>query len=327
MINKCIVTGGCGFIGSHLVDHLISKNFKVIVLDNLSTGRMKNLNKRAEFHKVDLSRYGHWKKYFKDVKYVFHLAGLAELVSSIKNYDKYYYSNIAASFNVFQASKENNCKKIIYTASSTCYGKPKKYPTPENEKINTLHPYAVTKFLGEEVLTRFGKIFNIPVVSARLFNVYGPRVRGTKGYGAVFTVFLSQKYHNKPFTVVGSGKQKRDFTYIEDIVTALFKLATNRKVLNGIYNIGSGKSVSVNKIVEYLGGKKISIPKRPGEPDMTFANISKIKKKINWSPKYGIKDGIKIMLANIEDYKKQPLWDKKKIKVVTSDRFKFLSKD
>jgi len=326
MKKKCLVTGGCGFIGSHLVDYLVNNNFDVVVIDNLSSGNLKNLNSKAKFINADLGVYKKWPKYFKNVDYVFHLAGLAELVSSIKNYDKYYHSNVAATFNIFKASKNYNCKKIIYTASSTCYGKPKNFPTKENEKINTLHPYAVTKYLGEDILVRFGNIFKIPVVSTRLFNVYGPRVRGTRGYGAVFTVFLSQKYHNKPFTIVGSGNQKRDFTYVKDVVSALYKLAINKKILSGIYNIGSGKTVSINNIAKYLGGKKINIPKRPGEPDVTFADINKIKKKLKWYPKYNIKEGVKIMLSNIHDYKNQPLWDKKKIRKVTSDWFKFLKK-
>jgi len=322
--NICIVTGGCGFIGSHLVDLLITKGFEVRVLDNLSTGKLSNLNKKAKFFKVELSEYGDWKKYFKGAKYIFHLAGLAELVSSIKNYDEYYKSNVAATFNVFQASKDNKCKKIIYSASSTCYGKPKKFPTTENEIISTLHPYAITKYLAEELLIRFGRVFNIPVVSARLFNVYGPRVRGTKGYGAVFTVFLTQKIYKKAFTVVGDGKQTRDFTFVRDIVEALFLLATNKKIINNIYNIGSGKSISINNIVKLLGGKKVSIPKRPGEPDCTFADITKVKKHLKWKPRFDISSGVKIMLNHINDYKKQPLWNKNKIKIATADWFKFL---
>ena len=321
---KCIVTGGCGFIGSHLVDYLIKKNFQVCVIDNLSTGKLKNLNPKAKFIRANLGNYKNWHKNFKNVDYVFHLAGLAELVSSIKNYDKYFNSNVASTFNIFRAAKTYNCKKIIYTASSTCYGKPQSFPTKESSKINTLHPYAVTKYLGEDILLRFGKIFNIPVVSARLFNVYGPRVRGTKGYGAVFTVFLAQKLKNKPFTIVGDGKQKRDFTYVSDIVEALYLLAKNIKIKHHIFNIGSGKTVSINKLVSLLNGKKIFIPKRPGEPDITFANISKIKKTLEWKPKVNIEKGSKIMLSKLNDYKDQPLWNKLKIKKATSEWFKFL---
>lgn len=321
---KCIVTGGCGFIGSHLVDYLIKKECKVIVIDNLITGKLKNLNTKAKFINADLSRYKDWYKYFKNVDYVFHLAGLAELVSSVKNYEKYYDFNVGSTFNIFRAAKKYNCKKIIYTASSTCYGKPKSFPTKENNTINTLHPYAVTKYLGEDILIRFGKIFNIPVVSARLFNVYGPRVRGTKGYGAVFTVFLAQKNKNKPFTIVGDGKQKRDFTYVSDIVEALYLLAQNKKIKSEIFNIGSGKTISINKLVSLLNGKKTFIPKRPGEPDITFADISKIKNKIGWKPKIDIKQGVKIMLSNLNDYKDQPLWNKSSIKKATSEWFKFL---
>lgn len=324
MKKKCIVTGGCGFIGSHLVDLLVEKKFQVIVIDNLSTGTLKNLNPKAKLIRADLSNYKIWPKYFKKAKFVFHLAGLAELVSSIKDYDKYYKSNIEATFNIFKASKEFKCKKIIYTASSTCYGKPKNFPTSENDNIETLHPYAVTKYIGEDILLKFGKIFNVPIISARLFNVYGPRVRGTKGYGAVFTVFLTQKLYNKPFTIVGNGKQKRDFTFVGDIVEALFLLANKKTIKNEIVNIGSGNTISINKLANLIGGKKIFIPKRPGEPDITFGNINKINKILGWKPKIDIKEGVKIMLKHLFDYKDQPLWNKKKIEFATKDWFKFL---
>jgi UDP-glucose 4-epimerase len=328
MKNKiCVVTGGCGFIGSHLVDLLINKGFKVRVIDNLSTGNKSNLNKKAKFYKFDLSKNSKWEKAFKNATFVFHLAGLAELVSSIKNYKKYFDSNVVSTFNIFNVVKKYKCKKIIYTASSTCYGIPRKFPTPETYPSAPIHPYAITKYLGEELILKFSKLFDINCISARLFNVYGPRVRGSKGYGSMFTVFLTQKYFNQPFTVVGNGKQKRDFTYVSDVCQALYLLAINKRVKYGIFNIGSGKTVSINKIVSLMSGKKIHIPKRPGEPDITFGDIKKIFKAINWKPKISIEKGIKTMLENIEFYKNLPFWNKNKIKIVTKDWFKYLKKN
>tara|TARA_B110000503_G_C7170223_1_gene423885 strand:+ start:861 stop:1850 length:990 start_codon:yes stop_codon:yes gene_type:complete len=321
----CVVTGGCGFIGSHLVDLLISKGFYVRVIDNLSTGTISNLNKKAKFYKYDLSKNTKWEKVFKGASLVFHLAGLAELVSSIKNYQTYFESNVISTFNVFNVAKKSNCKKIIYTASSTCYGIPKKFPTPEIYPINPIHPYAITKYLGEELIMRLGRVYGVNCISARLFNVYGPRVRGTKGYGSMFAVFLTQKYFKQPLTIVGTGMQKRDFTYVSDVCEALYLLSINKKIHHDIFNIGSGKTVSVNKISNLIKGKKNYIPERPGEPRITFADIKKIKKVVGWKPKVSIEKGVKIMLQNIEFYKNLPIWNKNKIKAVTKDWFKYLS--
>ena len=320
----CVVTGGCGFIGSHLVDLLISKGFHVRVIDNLSTGNILNLNKKAKFYEYDLSKNTKWEKVFKGASLIFHLAGLAELVSSIKNYKTYFESNVLSTFNVFNIAKKSKCKKIIYTASSTCYGIPKKFPTPEIYPINPIHPYAITKYLGEELIMRLGKVYGVNCISARLFNVYGPRVRGTKGYGSMFTVFLTQKYFKQPLTIVGSGMQKRDFTYVSDVCDALYLLAINKKVEHDIFNIGSGKTVSVNKISNLIKGKKNYIPERPGEPRITFADIKKIKKIVGWKPKVSIEKGVKIMLQNVKFYKNLPIWNKNKIKTATKDWFKYL---
>ena len=221
------------------------------------------------------------------------------------------------------ACKKFKVKKLIYTASSSCYGIPKKYPTNENEKIDTQYPYALTKYLGEQICLHWGKLFGIDVISLRLFNVYGTRSRTSGTYGAMFGVFLTQKLNNKPLTVVGSGKQTRDFTYVTDVVSALISAAKSN-LKNTILNVGSGKTISVNKIVKILDSKKIFIPKRPGEPMITFADITNIKKKLNWKPKIDIYEGVKRLLKDISYWKNAPLWNVKKIELATKDWFKYL---
>ena len=292
---KSIVTGGAGFIGSNLVDRLVKEGHKVIVLDNFVSGKRSNLShhlkKNVKIIRIDISNTKKLYKYFKDVSYVFHLAGLAEIVPSIKNPKKYFINNVLGTLNVLEAAKKVKVKKFIYAASSSCYGSPKKIPTSETDKINTQHPYAFTKYLGEEAAIKYAKFFNMPNISCRFFNVYGPRLNTTSQYTAVFGNFLTQKKKMKPLTIIGSGNQTRDFIHVDDLTNAFIKLARSN-LKNRIYNLGSGKETSINKIANMIGGKKIFISKRPGDPNRSCANISKIKKDIKWKPRISIIEGI-----------------------------------
>ena len=323
---KYIITGGAGFIGSHLVEALIKKNKKVVVLDNLSTGRLANIKKfrnKIKFINCDLSLKGKWTKEFKGKCCVFHLASLADIVPSIQQPKKYFQSNVTGTLNVLEACRNATITKFLYSASSSCYGIAKSYPTPENEKINPMYPYALTKKLGEDLIIHWSKVYKIPFVSLRLFNVYGTRSRTSGTYGAMFGVFLAQKIKNKPLTVVGDGKQKRDFTYVSDIVNAFYKCIKYKGNIK-IFNVGTGKPVSVNRIVNLLKCEKVNIPKRPGEPDQTNANITKIKKELKWKPTVTIEQGIKMLIDEIGYWRKAPLWTPKKIKLATKDWFKYL---
>ncbi|MDC0533559.1 NAD-dependent epimerase/dehydratase family protein [Candidatus Pelagibacter sp.] len=323
---KIIITGGAGFIGSHLAEYYSKLNYEIVILDNFSTGRRENLDHIKEKIKLiecDISINGEWVKHFKNTDYVFHLAALADIVPSIKNPINYFNSNVQGTFNIINLCKDNNIKKIIYTASSSCYGIPKKYPTKETSEIDPQYPYALTKRLGEEIILHYSYIYNLDVVSLRLFNVYGTRSRTSGTYGAMFGVFLAQKLAGKPFTVVGDGEQTRDFTYVSDIVEALVTVAKN-KCKNKIYNIGSGKTISINKVIELLDGERTFIQKRPGEPDCTYADISLIKNDTGWNPKIDIKTGIKELMKNIDYWKKAPVWNPDSIKEATKDWFKYL---
>jgi len=323
---KIIVSGGAGFIGSNLVEKLAKGNNEIVVIDNFSTGRMENLlnfKKKIKIVKADISKKGKWEKNFKNAYGIYHLAARADIVPSIKNPNIYFEANVQGTKNIMEAARKYNLKKVVYTASSSCYGIPKKFPTKENEKISLVYPYALTKYLGEQIVLHWGKVYKIKAISLRLFNVYGLRSRTSGTYGAVFGVFLAQKIAKKPLTVVGDGNQTRDFTFVTDVVNALIK-SFNSKISNEIINIGSDKTQSINKIVKLLKCEKVHIPKRPGEPDCTWADITKAKKLLLWKPKINLEKGIEIIIKNIDYWKKAPIWSPKKISHATKDWFKLL---
>tara|TARA_B100000315_G_C14562837_1_gene581385 strand:+ start:842 stop:1837 length:996 start_codon:yes stop_codon:yes gene_type:complete len=327
---KTIVTGGAGFIGSHVVERLISKGHYVISIDNYSTGRPENLdhlkeNPNLEIIELDIINVGSLDQYFIDIDWVFHLAALADIVPSIQQPSSYFSSNVDGTFSVLEASRKANVKRFIYAASSSCYGIPDEFPTKEDAEIRTEYPYALTKYLGERMVMHWGKVYRLPVVSMRFFNAYGPRSRTSGTYGAVFGVFLAQKLNSQPFTIVGNGTQTRDFTFVTDVVDACITAAES-DVCDEILNVGSGDTYSINKLVDLLGGNVEYIPKRPGEPDCTYADISKINKILSWHPKTSFEEGVNIMLDNIDYWKNAPVWTPQKISKATEDWFKYLSK-
>ena len=326
---KVMITGGCGFIGSHLADFLIDSNYEVVVVDNLSIGRLDNISQLLDrsnfsFFQVDITDFDKLEVHFKDVDLVFHLAALADIVPSIENPKSYYQVNVSGTFNVLEACRKHKVKKIIYTASSSCYGIPDQYPTKESAEIRPQYPYALTKNMGEQMVMHWSQLYGLAAVSLRFFNVYGPRARTSGTYGAVFGVFLAQKLAKKPYTVVGDGKQTRDFTFVSDIVSAIISAAESN-VKGEIINIGSNHTYSINRLVELLEGEVVYIPKRPGEPDCTWANISKAQKLLNWNPKVSLEDGVKILLNDMNYWQDAPIWDESSIAKATEKWFKYLS--
>tara|TARA_Y100000591_G_scaffold285350_1_gene267570 strand:+ start:465 stop:1373 length:909 start_codon:yes stop_codon:yes gene_type:complete len=299
--SKSIITGGAGFIGSNLADHLVKIGHKVIVLDNFISGKKSNLShlkkKNLKIFKIDISKSTNLDKYFKGIDYVFHLAALAQIIPSIKYPKKYFKNNVVGTIKVLEAAKRAKIKKFIYAASSSCYGDTKNFPTSEKETIDLKSPYAVTKFVGEEMVMRYASMFKMPNISFRFFNVYGPRFNISGQYSAVIGTFLSQTKRKKKLTIVGDGKQTRDFIHVDDLSNAFIKAIKSTKV-NKIYNLGSGKKTSINTIAKIFGGKKKFIPARPGEPKNSLANISKIKKEINWKPRISIHQGIQKLLVD-----------------------------
>ncbi len=331
-MKKIIVTGGAGFIGSHLVDRLLEDEHEVIVLDNFSTGRPQNLehhknNKNLKVYEVDISIHDEIVHHFEAVDWVFHMAALADIVPSIQVPFEYHKSNVDGTISVLEASRIYGIKRFIYAASSSCYGIPDIFPTPENADIRPQYPYALTKNIAEQYVMHWGQVYGLPVVSLRMFNVYGPRSRTSGTYGAVFGVFLAQKLNNQPYTVVGDGTQTRDFTFVTDIANAYIQVAESDDVSNEIFNLGSGHSYSVNQLVELLKGEVTFVPKRPGEPDCTFADVTKIERKLGWKAKTTFEQGVKIMLENIEYWQKAPVWTSETIKGATKEWFQYLGQD
>lgn len=323
-----IVTGGAGFIGSHLVERLSELGHFVLILDNLSTGRIENIKhlfdkKNIRFEKIDVSRFEKIQNYFKYIDWVFHLAAIADIVPSIKRPYDYHRANVESTISVLEASRLNKIKRFLFSASSSCYGIPKVYPTPEDAEILPQYPYAFTKFVAEQYCLFWAKIYKLPVISLRLFNVFGPRARTSGAYGAVIGVFLAQKLAGHPYTVVGDGNQRRDFIYVTDVVEAFIKAAES-EISGEIFNVGTSVPQSINTLVELLGGEKIYIPKRPGEPECTWADITKIRQRLGWQPTVSFKEGIDLLLRDLDYWKDAPLWTPEKISEATKDWFRYL---
>lgn len=324
---RVLITGVAGFIGSHLLEKLLSHNLNVVGVDNLSIGKISNIdnhlkNSKFKFHKGDVRDLELVHELVSQVDVVMHLAALADIVPSIENPDEYFSTNVTGTFNIISAAKHYNISRVVYAASSSCYGIPDKYPTPENAPIDNRYPYALTKFLGEAVVLHWSQVYKLSAVSLRLFNVYGLRARTSGTYGAVFGVFLAQKKAGVPLTIVGDGTQTRDFTNVKDVVEAMYLALISEK--QGIYNVGTGYPVSVNKIAELIGGEKVFIPKRPGEPDSTHADVSKIANELSWVSKISIEDGVSELIKNLEDWEGAPVWDAESINKATKSWFKYL---
>lgn len=322
---RALVTGGAGFIGSHLTELLIKENYDVTVLDSLVGGRLTNLEGLdVNFVNADVRDYEAIAPHFKGIDHVFHLAALADIVPSIEEPRSYYETNVTGTFNVLEAAKAAGVSRFVYAASSSCYGLAKTYPTPETAPAVPEYPYALTKYLGEQLVMHYATLYGLKALSLRLFNVYGPRARTSGTYGAVFGVFLTQKLHNKPLTVVGDGTQTRDFTYVTDVARAFYQAAQSQ-VCEEICNVGSGGTYSINRLVELIGGEVVFIPKRPGEPDCTFADTAKINQLLGWKPTVSLEEGVSKLLTCLEDFRDAPVWDEASIREATKSWFKFLA--
>lgn len=327
---KALVTGGAGFIGSHLVDRLLAEGCQVTVLDNYSTGRPENLahvrdNPKLKVHEVDVSNFEKIHPLFEGQEWVFHIAALADIVPSIQRPLEYHRANVDGTASCLEAARLAGVKRFVYAASSSCYGLPESFPTHEMASISPMYPYALTKYLGEEMVLHWNKVYKLPCVSLRFFNVYGPRSRTSGTYGAVFGVFLAQKINGKPFTVVGDGSQTRDFTFVTDVADAVYTAAKS-SADGEIFNVGSGNHYSINELTDRLGGEKVFIAKRPGEPDCTFADISKIKRHLGWCPKVSFSEGVRVMLEHMEYWKRAPVWTEGSIAEATKEWHLFLGK-
>jgi UDP-glucose 4-epimerase len=323
-----VVTGGAGFIGSHMVDLLVARGYAVHVIDNLVGGREANIaqhksNPDVVFAASDIRSYEPGNTLFEGVDYVFHFAGIGDIVPSIERPMEYMSVNVQGTVHMLECARAAGAKKFVYAASSSCYGIAAT-PTREDHPITPLYPYALSKFQGEQAAFHWHKVYRLPVNAIRIFNAYGTRSRTSGAYGAVFGVFLKQKLAGKPFTVVGDGTQTRDFLYATDVAEA-FLLAAESDRTGEVWNLGAGDPQSVNRLVELLGGPVVHIPKRPGEPDCTWADIGKLRHELGWSQKVSFEDGVNRILAEIDYWRDAPLWDPDSIAKATSGWFKAMS--
>ena len=327
---RAVVTGGAGFIGSHMVDLLVDRGYSVVVIDNLVTGRAENLARhrrepRVAFHEVDMCAVGPDSPLFKDVDHVFHFGGIGDIVPSIERPLEYMRANVDGTLAILEASRHAGVRKFVYAASSSCYGMATELPTTEGAPIRPEYPYALSKYLGESAALHWAQVYRLPVISIRMFNVYGPRVRTTGAYGAVFGVFLAQKLHGKPFTVVGDGSQRRDFVFVTDVARA-YLMAAESAETNQVFNLGSGNPQTINRLIELMGGDVVHVPKRPGEPDCTWADIGRIQRALGWKPEMALPQGVAAMLGQIEEWRAAPLWTPEKIEAATRTWFEHLAR-
>lgn len=323
-----IVTGGAGFIGSHMVDVLFERGYSVRVIDNLVGGREENLahhaaNPDLTLERRDIRSFAPDDALFRGAKYVIHFAGIGDIVPSIERPMEYMSANVQGTVHMLECARHAGVAKFVYAASSSCYGMAG-VPTREDHPINTGYPYALSKYQGEQAAFHWHQVYKLPVNSIRIFNAYGTRSRTSGAYGAVFGVFLRQKLAGTPYTVVGDGTQSRDFLYVTDVAQA-FLAAAQTTHTGRIYNLGAGNPQSVNRLVELLGGEVSYIPKRPGEPDSTWADITRITQELDWHQQVSFEQGVANIVANIEYWRNAPLWNPASIADATKTWFEFMS--
>ena len=295
MFKKAVVTGGAGFIGSNLVDKLIDMDVEVTILDDLSTGKKENINSKAKFINCDISIVPQslLTSYIDGADVIFHLAALARVQPSIEDPLPYNNANITGTLNILLAAHKVGAKRVVYSASSSAYGNATKFPTPEEHPTNPLSPYGLQKYVGEQYCKMFSQVYGLDTVSLRYFNVYGERMSLEGAYKLAIPIFANQMLEGKPLTINNDGEQRRDFTYVGDVVSANILAATNPEDLKGeAFNIGNGDNYSVNELADMLGGEK-SYGNKVIEPFETLADNSKAALMFNWEPKGNLPTWIK----------------------------------
>lgn len=292
---KYVVTGGAGFIGSNLVDSLVNEGHEVSVIDNLSTGKEDNVNNKAKLFIFDISHKESITtitKVMKGADTVFHLAALARVQPSIENPHEFNQVNVNGTLHVLTAAKEAGVRRVVYSASSSAYGDAKIFPTPENHPTDPLSPYGLQKLIGEQYCRVFYHCYGLETVSLRYFNVFGERQSLDGAYKLVMGIFAEQRLKGKPLTITGNGEQRRDFTYVGDVVKANILASSSLLVGKGeSINIGNGDNRSVNQIADLIGGPKEYIEKRL-EPQKTLADNRKAKELLDWQPTTTVEEWI-----------------------------------
>jgi len=298
MPKTILITGGAGFIGSHLVDRLIKKDHKVVVVDNLSTGKKENLNPKAKFYKLDI-RDSRLSQIFKNEnpEIVFHYAAQIDLRKSVDNPIENANINLLGTLNLLENCKEYGIEKIIFASTGgAMYGEAKIIPTPENYPAQPLSPYGVEKLAIEKYLNYYYKVFGISFISLRLANVYGPR-QNPKGEAGVIAIFCDKMLNDEQPIIYGNGKQTRDFIFVDDVIEANI-LAMKKNVI-GIFNIGTAKETNINTIFSKLkeltnsNCEEIHNPPKSGEQKRSCLDFSRAQKELTWQPKWNLEEGLK----------------------------------
>lgn len=292
-----VVTGGCGFIGSHMVDLLVREGHEVRIIDDLSAGSLDNIqqhhkNHKVKFHKQDITEIEANTSIMKDADYCFHFAGIPSIRPSLEAPTPYMMTNVVGTVKMLEAARYAKIKKFVYAASSACYGEADIHPTPETAEIKLQHPYGLSKHQGEECVIHWGDVFGLPVISLRMFDVYGTRAKSV-----VLNIFLRLMAEGKPITICGDGNQTRDFVEVTDVCRA-YLVAAESDVKGEIFNVGVGKGETINRLVDLLGGARTYIPPRGNEPYNHCADISKIRKILGWEPSITFEDGIANVTKN-----------------------------
>lgn len=306
---RCLVTGGAGFIGRHLAKRLAELGHDVAIFDLLSSNEA--FGPGITYYCRDITQP------ILDFRsdWVFHLAALTDIVPSIEKPLSYHRANVDGTLNVLDHCARLGVKKLVYASSTSVYGTPNEYPTPETALCNPCYPYALTKHIAEQYVMHWGKVYKLPVISLRPTTAYGPGMAvSAGGYGSAIKVFMAQKNHGAPYTVIGDGSQSRDFVSVDDVVDAFIKAAESG-VRGEIFNVGSGKPTTIKRLLEILGDSDniVHLPRRPGEPDMTWADITKIRQVLGWNPKVTLEKGIDAMLSNLSEWSEVKVWSKEAI--------------
>lgn len=291
---KLIVTGGAGFIGSHLTDTLVALGHRVTVVDNLMLGQKKFVNKKAKFVKADIRNFAVMKKVLRGADAVFHLAADPRLPLSIEDPKTTHEINVTGTLNVLEAARLGKVKKVIFSSSCAVYGD---QPIPFREEYipAPLNPYSLHKLMGEQYCHLYSSLFQVGTVCLRYCNVFGPRKLANGGYPMVIPIFLDQKKRGQKLTIVGDGKATRDYVHVSDVVRANIAAWESKIGDGGVYNVGTGRQVSVNEIAALIGGKTKTMPERRGEMRFVEADNSKAKRDLGWVPKMGFEDGLEAL--------------------------------
>lgn len=297
---KVLVTGGAGFIGSHLVDALIARGHSVCVIDNFSTGKRENVNPNAGLVVGDICNLKTVRDAMKGIDIAFHCAALPRVPLSIEKPLETHEANVNGTLNVLVAARDEKVRRVVYSASSSAYGNQETLPLREDMREHPLNPYALQKWIGEHYCRLFSELYGLQTVSLRYFNVYGPRMSSDGAYATVIGIFLRQRAAGEPLTIAGDGEQTRDFTHVDDVVHANILASESERVGKGdVINIGAGERHSVNEIARMVGGSTTTISARAAEARDTLADVTRARDVLDWQPAVKFEEGMRRLLTEV----------------------------